>query len=606
MANFIKNLIIETTSFCNLRCKMCPTLAYESIKGTMSEETFNNIVPYLKYIQNVDLTGWGEPLLDQDLFQRIKICKKHNCGVTFTTNGTLLNKKNIKQLLKSGLDGLHISFDGGTSKTYESIRRGANFNQVIHNIKYLSKVKPNKFSLSIAFVLMKENSEELVSFLNLMSRFKVDSIDLKNLDVLSKKEDLQNTLLFSDSTKIKQIISKYQSILQQNGIKLIDWDQCLKEIENDCGAYIQDTVFISWRGDVSPCCNLGHPVPRMKENERLENTLKIYGNVNQEDLFQIWNKGEYLAFRSAIMHGDVPKECSDCNLIKTKQLMTKYDLLVDLENKNSPLTKIANLVGQNKEVLEFGCSTGYLSQVLKEKGCQVTGIEINEKAAQIARQHCPKVIIGDIERLDYQKELGKERFDIMIFADVLEHLRNPRSVLIKVKKFLKSDGKLLISIPNIAHASVRLELLTGDFEYEDLGILDNTHLKYFTKKSILRLLDSCGYYIEDIDAVSKGLSKQTIQKFLTKINLEREENLVKVLNQPEALAYQYVVVASLEKPANYSMIGVLSKPIKAKNDTELQIRKLKEEIQRIYNSRGWKIISFLNRTRKSIPFLKKL
>lgn len=295
------------------------------------------------------------------------------------------------------------------------------------------------------------------------------------------------------------------------------------------------------------------------------------------------------------------------------QQITKYDFQVNLEDKNSSLTKILHLIGQNKKVLEFGCSTGYFSKILKERGCQVTGIEINERAAQKAKQYCDKIIIGDIEKLDYQKELGDSKFDIMIFADVLEHLKDPRETLLKVRNYLNSGGKLLISVPNIAHASVRLELLTGDFEYEDLGILDNTHLKYFTKKSILRFLDSCGFYVQSIEVVSKGLLTQTIKKFLSKLNLENNQKLIKVFNQPEALANQYIISASLIKPDNYSLKEFLEKPIKAQNDSdqqlqekERQLQKKEGELQAILNSRSWKITCFLRNIKRSIPIIKNL
>ena len=273
----------------------------------------------------------------------------------------------------------------------------------------------------------------------------------------------------------------------------------------------------------------------------------------------------------------------------------KYDFRVNLKDTNSTLTKIVNFIGEHKKVLEFGCSTGYMSKILKQNGCEVIGIEINRQASKIARKYCKKIINGDIEQLEYEQVLGNTKFDYIVFADVVEHLKDPLSVLVKIKKSLKKEGKVIISVPNIAHASIRLELLTGEFEYEKAGILDESHLKFFTKRSIMRLLDSCGYYIEHIDAVSKGLSHDTIARFLTKVGLRADEEIVKIFNQPEALAYQYFIVASTKKPTRYSLIGVLSKQIKTINYQE-----------KIFNSREWKIISFLHKIRLKIPYLRHL
>lgn len=300
------------------------------------------------------------------------------------------------------------------------------------------------------------------------------------------------------------------------------------------------------------------------------------------------------------------QEVKDFVKAKNREGVFLYHTKINLQDTNNPHTKIINLIEKNKSVLEFGCSTGYMSRVLKQNGCRIIGIEIDQKAAKIAGKYCNKIIVGDIEKINYDKNLGNASFDKIIFADTLEHLKHPEKALVKIRKFLKEDGKLIISVPNVAHASVRLELLTGEFEYEKTGILDESHLRFFTKKSIVRLLDSCGYYIEHIDTVSKGLTKKTIQKFLSKINIYASDKLIKLFNHPESLAYQYIVVASIKKPINYSAIGITSMPIKAINDSERKIIEVQENMQRIFNSRGWKILSFIHNIRIKIPFLKSL
>lgn len=165
----------------------------------------------------------------------------------------------------------------------------------------------------------------------------------------------------------------------------------------------------------------------------------------------------------------------------------KYNAKEALNKSLTVQSQVVNLTGQDKRVLEVGCNTGETSLVLKRNGCEVTGIEINRAAAKIAKNICKEVIIGDIEK-DETWEKIKGEFDVIIFADILEHLKNPREILKKIKRYLKEDGFLIISLPNIANWRIRLSLLFGRFEYKSTGILDETHLRFYTLKSAQELI----------------------------------------------------------------------------------------------------------------------
>ncbi len=142
------------------------------------------------------------------------------------------------------------------------------------------------------------------------------------------------------------------------------------------------------------------------------------------------------------------------------------------------------LTGENKRVLELGCATGSTTKVLQERGCRVVGIEIDADAAQIAEQFCERVIVADLDLLDIDEALGDDTFDVIIAADVLEHLRNPLRVMTACLEHLRDEGEVLLSIPNIAHADARLALLRGDFDYQWCGILDETHMRFFTRRTL--------------------------------------------------------------------------------------------------------------------------
>jgi methionine biosynthesis protein MetW len=157
---------------------------------------------------------------------------------------------------------------------------------------------------------------------------------------------------------------------------------------------------------------------------------------------------------------------------------------------------VVDLVPEGSSVLEVGCATGYMSRVLAERrGCQVTGIEIDAEAAAEANAYCDRVIVGDVETLDLDEHLGDERYDAVLFADVLEHLRDPAAVLRRMRPFVAEGGAVIASIPNVAHISVRLALLGGEFRYRELGLLDDTHLRFFTRASIVDLFESAGFVV---------------------------------------------------------------------------------------------------------------
>ncbi|MGH3079760.1 MAG: methyltransferase domain-containing protein [Gaiellaceae bacterium] len=170
---------------------------------------------------------------------------------------------------------------------------------------------------------------------------------------------------------------------------------------------------------------------------------------------------------------------------------TRYD-----DSPGSTHNLVVEFVPEHSSVLEFGCATGYMSRVLTERrGARVTGIEIDPEAAAQASAYCDRVIVGDAETLDLGEHLGEERFDAVLFADVLEHLRDPTAILRRVRPFVADGGSVVASIPNVAHISVRLALLGGEFRYRDLGLLDDTHLRFFTRASIVDLFESAGFVV---------------------------------------------------------------------------------------------------------------
>lgn len=155
-------------------------------------------------------------------------------------------------------------------------------------------------------------------------------------------------------------------------------------------------------------------------------------------------------------------------------------------------------IESGKSVLEVGSSSGYLTKVLKEKDTTVDIIEIEKEPFEQAKKIARNSYFGSIEDLSVQGKI-KEKYDVIICADVLEHLVNPGEVLDFLKTKLKKDGVILISIPNVAYWGMRVHLMfSGDFSYHDSGLMDRTHLRFYSLNNFKDLLKKHGYIVEGI------------------------------------------------------------------------------------------------------------
>lgn len=177
----------------------------------------------------------------------------------------------------------------------------------------------------------------------------------------------------------------------------------------------------------------------------------------------------------------------------------KYDFELDLHTRNS-LSCIINQMKPNTKVLEFGCANGRMTKYLKENmHCSVDIIELDEEAGKQAAKYAEKALLGaengNAETLCWHSLLRDIKYDYIIFADILEHLHNPKDVLSAAKSHLNTDGSILVSIPNIANNNIIANLLDNEFVYTDVGLLDRTHITFFTKKSFEKLVKECDYHI---------------------------------------------------------------------------------------------------------------
>ena len=145
-------------------------------------------------------------------------------------------------------------------------------------------------------------------------------------------------------------------------------------------------------------------------------------------------------------------------------------------------------------VLDVGCGAGRLGEALKARQrAEVVGIELSPAAARRAEPRLDRVLVGDVERMDLN--FAPKTFDCIVCGDVLEHLRAPERFLGRVRDWLGPEGVLVASLPNVRHHSVVTSLLGGDWTYEPAGLLDETHLSFFTRADLLALFERSGYRV---------------------------------------------------------------------------------------------------------------
>src|SRR5215471_9693 len=198
------------------------------------------------------------------------------------------------------------------------------------------------------------------------------------------------------------------------------------------------------------------------------------------------------------------------------------------------------LIGSGKRVVEFGCATGRVTAALAQQGCRVTGIDCDAEAAERARPYADEIVLLDLDDREFDAKLAGQRWEVALFGDVLEHLRDPLHVLRATRQLLEPDGTLVVSVPNVAHADVRLALLAGDFPYHPFGLLDETHLRFFTLASLTKLLEDAGYLILDVQRVVIAMFSSEIARPRVEFSPAVIEAIVA---DPEAESYQYVVRA---------------------------------------------------------------
>lgn len=293
---------IESTNICNLRCIMCPinklTSSREPKNLTLKE--FEYIIlqfPFLKYIL---LQGIGEPLNNPQIIDIIEKGRSKHIFMGFITNGTLLNKKIGSELIKVGQNYIGISLDSVNPQNYESIRRGAKFEQVVENIERLlslrKSLKTSELSIEIVVVIMNRNVQELIDIINFAYELGVDSINIRGLNpAFNPSLEAQNI-----DVKIEKIFAFSKVLMKRRDFNVICFALPKKGDKKMRCRWPWCATYITVEGDITPCCHC--PDAR----------LLSFGNIFNKPFREIWNNSSYKNFRIALKTGKPPFICRSC------------------------------------------------------------------------------------------------------------------------------------------------------------------------------------------------------------------------------------------------------------------------------------------------------
>ena len=208
-------------------------------------------------------------------------------------------------------------------------------------------------------------------------------------------------------------------------------------------------------------------------------------------------------------------------------------------NGGSAAARLARMVDPGLRVLELGTGPGTVTRILHSTGCKVTGVEMDPETLAMCAPFCERTLQANLEDPTWHASLANEKFDVVLCADVLEHLRDPRPLLSLLPQFLNDSGCVLMSLPNATHLSVVASLMAGRFPYQTKGLLDNTHLRFFGREDIDALLRECGLVWQRWETVLVEPAQAELSHYWNQLEVADQEFLR--AKCADGLVYQHVV-----------------------------------------------------------------
>jgi radical SAM protein with 4Fe4S-binding SPASM domain len=284
---------------------MCLSPISERVKRHLTFEEFKKIIDSIYLLRKISLVGSGEPLLNPDLFKMIAYAKAKGITIGFATNGLLLNKDKCREIIDSRLDWINISVDSIEKSVYESIRRGAKFEELIENTRCLMELKGMKVNpeVSLWFAIMRRNLTCLSQMLKFASDLGIKQVSAQFGHDWGSKE-LKKVFLDNDlsarEADVIPVLKQSRELARKYGIRFEYINIPDKNAKRIC-KWPWKSCYITSDGFVTPCCVRG-----------ADPEILNFGNVFEESFTDIWNNKKYQDFRRKLSSKDTPGFCISC------------------------------------------------------------------------------------------------------------------------------------------------------------------------------------------------------------------------------------------------------------------------------------------------------
>lgn len=235
----------------------------------------------------------------------------------------------------------------------------------------------------------------------------------------------------------------------------------------------------------------------------------------------------------------------------------KYEYAVDTTADTAP-ARVVRMIGKNQRVLEIGSGPGSITKQLKGTGdCRITALEIDPVAIELVKPFCEAVHSADLNASDWDNVLVGQKFEVVLAADVLEHVYNPLAVLNKMASLVSDGGRVVLSLPHVGHSAIAACLLLEDFDYRDWGLLDKTHIRFFGLKNIQALVLDAGLAITRVEFVVRHPDETEFADKWEKLSSSVQQAL---LTNRYGYVYQVVLEAKMVTPSGETL-KLLDQPV---------------------------------------------
>lgn len=315
--NMPVHIQIEMTNTCNLRCIMCSSVWSEDAHGEhhyIDSSILQKLYPYYRYAVLIEPQGNGEPMLHKDFMSNLEEIKKNSAFVIFTTNGTLLTPEKIRKIVDLRVDTIVFSIDGATKKTYDAIRKGTTFENVIGKIRLLDQTKKevgradphDRPEWMVNFVVMQQNYREMPKMLDILHAYGGTFVNFLGLGVYSEEMEKWYKQYQPED---KALIDDVNALAREYGIGVFYHPlfyspsvekPVINAQESNWLCYRPwKSVFVAWDGATVPCCFW---------NKNISN----WGNLTRQSMEEIWNGEKAQITRSTLRERKYPEECTYC------------------------------------------------------------------------------------------------------------------------------------------------------------------------------------------------------------------------------------------------------------------------------------------------------